>query len=217
MKRSLSLNQVLDRYNDSFGWMAMKIAPRLAHAGFGGANFMLSGIETYAPTDVTFADVIFTSNKTGHVYSFGVNGKQGSHSAFSFVKDKKAKEQMFMAPPLMVKFSRGKNAIITPIDQSDGEVIENFGLQSWKVSISGIAIDVEEHQYPGALLSEINEMFSVGGTFRVTSDIFYDLGIKDIFFKDGFEVNFVEGYADTVKFSVEAISTAPAQFIVTGF
>lgn len=217
MKRSLSLNQILDRYNDSFGWMAMKVAPRLVNAGFGGANFMMSGIERFAPTDTTFADAIFKSNKTGHVYSFGVNGSGASHAAFPFQPDKKAKEQMYMAPPLMVKFSRGKNAVITPIDQSDGEVIENFGLQSWKISLSGIVIDMEEHQYPGALLSEINDMFSMGGTFQVTGDIFYDLGIKDIFFKDGFEVNFVEGYTDTVKFSVEAISTAPAQFLITGF
>lgn len=31
------------------------------------------------------------------------------------------------------------------------EIVEDFGLQSWEINIDGIIVDMERHQYPGAI------------------------------------------------------------------
>nr|WP_152541902.1 DUF6046 domain-containing protein [Saccharicrinis fermentans] len=63
----------------------------------------------------------------------------------------------------MVSFKRGKHAVITPIDRTGYEVIENFGLRSWQIRMQGILVDSDSHNYPQRLVKKITEMFELQG------------------------------------------------------
>ena len=117
----------------------------------------------------------------------------------------------------MIRPRQGKNVVRTPIDRSEFEVIEYFGLKPWDVEISGILVDMDNHQYPGNLIKQMRQMFQQPGTYKVAGDMWEDLGIDEIFFEQDFELTFVEGYVDTVKFSVKAISTSPVNFLLNGY
>lgn len=119
-----------------------------------------------------------------------------------------------IAPPPTVTFSREKNINRTAIDGSNFEVIENFGLQSWKIDFSGILINTKEHWYAKNMLSTIKKLVDVNDTFKVVGDIFYDLGIHQIYIEKLDDLSFVEGYNDTVKYKFTARSIMPAEFTI---
>jgi hypothetical protein len=83
------------------------------------------------------------------------------------------------------------------------------------MQLQGILIDADEHQYPGDLLNEVHNMFEAPGTYKAIGDIFNDLNITEVFFDGGFDIGFVEGFVDTVKFKVKAIAVEPAEFLLT--
>lgn len=207
---SINLNMIIGRYQNAFG-----ITSALIHE-----QWLKSwNIPLYKPNDVSpngntgfpvfdkvdplFSEMTFINKKTGKSYFFGTSGK--------------GKTNNFLAPPLLPKFSRDKRVVRTPIDRSDIEVIEHFGLKPWEIKFQGILIDMEGHQYPKNLVTTLTEMFNAPGTYSVYGDLFEDKKIKEIFFEGGFDIDYVEGYADTVKFSVNAISTYPLEFYAQGF
>lgn len=206
----ISIDSVAARYQGAFGY----VGGNLSNAAFGrlvklpayafidSSQAGTEDLQLYPVTDVSFANVVFINEKSGKTYSFGI--KSGED------------DSEYMAPPLMVSFSRGKNVVRTAIDRSETEVIEHFGLKPWTITIQGILIDTENRQYPSDLLRKVNEMFSAWGTYRVESDIFLDLDITSIFLDDDFQVGFVEGFADTVKFSMRAISVLPVEIRTKG-
>ncbi len=215
---TLSINDILDRYNNAFGYSAMKVAPRLIKAGFEVSNFMLSNIPVYPESDTSFADMKFESSRNPDaVFHFGIPTMENGHPAFPFVKSRENEPQKFLAPPPMVRFTRGKHVKRTPIDRSEHEVVEHFGLKPWEIKVSGILVDVTDHQYPSAHLKEIDAMFRQSGTFHVSGRLFDDLGIQEVFIDGGLDVGFVEGYVDTVKFAFTAISIEPTEFLAQGF
>ena len=212
VKTHVNINGIFERYNQAFGYTAMKIAPRLIQMGFISPKWFLN-IPTYNKADSTFAEMIFQNSITGSIYSFGIDDLDNGTPALPFVT-KKPNVRRFLAPPPMVSFSRGKNVVRTSIDRSNAEVIENFGNKAYEIKLQGILIDAEEHAYPGDLLKEVHNLFEENGTFKVTGDIFHDLNITELFFDSGLEIGFVEGYVDTVKFSVNAIAIEPAEFLI---
>ena len=206
----VNINTVIARYQGAFGY----VGGNLSNAAFGrlvrlpvyANNDNDPGsdqpVQLYPVNEITFANVVFTNNKSEKVYAFGLAAENS--------------ETEYMAPPLMVSFSRGKNVVRTAIDRSETEVIEHFGLKPWSINIQGILIDQENRQYPQALLKKLNEMFSAWGTYKVSGDLFLDLEITEVFFDDDFQIGFVEGFADTVKFSVRAISVLPLEIRAMG-
>jgi hypothetical protein len=207
---SVSLNTLIARYQGAFGFVGSNYANalfgRLANLPiYADPDANASGsepIQLYTVADTTFGNVIFKNTKTEKTYSFGTTSGEDSTT--------------YMAPPLMVSFSRDKNVVRTQIDRSETEVIEHFGLRPWTINIQGILIDQESHQYPSNLVKAVREMFNSWGTYNVISDLFMDLDISEIFFESGLQIGFVEGYADTVKFSVQAISVAPVEIRTKG-
>lgn len=209
-RKQINITEIFERYNSAFGYLSMKVLPRiLKQTGY---------VQQFDDNDSTYAETIFTSTRDADkVYSFGVNGGTGSQAAFPFKADTLPLVPVFLAPPLMIHPRRGKNVVRTPIDNSEFEVIENFGLRVWEIDISGILVDMENHAYPGYQVRQLTEMFNQPGTFTVAGPIWDDLGITEVFFESDFEIGFVEGYVDTVKFSVKAISTAPVTYLLNGF
>ena len=207
----ISINDIFDRYNQAFGYTAMKVAPRLIRAGFINPKFFLN-IPTYEKTDSSFSEMVFENQISGTKYSFGIDELENGTPALPFMTEK-TKTRKYMAPPPMISFSRDKHVVVSEIDRSNAEVIENFGNKSYQIRIQGILIDVEEHQYPGGLLKEVHNMFEADGTYKVSGTIFDDLNIMEVFFKSNFQIGFVAGFVDTVKFSVNAMSVRAAEFL----
>jgi len=200
-----NINTYIARYQAAFGYIPSNVnnavfgrlfnipvyKPQTVNGG------EVEEIQLYEVAEVNFANVVFENLKTKKQYSFGITSPGDTN--------------IYMAPPLMVSFSRDKNVVRTAVDRSETEVIEHFGLKPFTINIQGILIDQETRQHPRELLKAVNEMFGAWGTYKVTGDIFLDLEVYEIFFESNFNVSFVEGYADTVKFSVQAISTFPLE------
>lgn len=208
----LSITGVFERYDKAFGSMAMKVTPRLIQAGFIKPNWYLN-IPTYDDVDSTFAEMEFVNSLSGDKYSFGIDTLENGTPALPFMKEKTTARK-FLAPPPMISFRRGKHSVITPIDRSQHEVIENFGNKAYRFTLNGLLIDQEEHQYPGDLLQAAHKMFGANGTYKASGQIFDDLDIYEVFFDDDFKLEFVEGFVDTIKFSVHGISVESAEFII---
>ena len=212
----INLNSILARYQHSFGYVAANVAEVVGNRIW--ANMVKlpmyqeqqlpttqdESVQLFTANDSRFAEVILESSKSGKIYRFGASTNYGLNS-------------VYLAPPLMMSFSRGKNVVKTAIDRSEIEVIEYFGLKPYTIKLQGILIDMDSHSYPRELVQEVNQLFEESGTYKVSGSIFSDLGIVEIFLEENFEVSFVEGYADTVKFSVDACATAPLELIANGF
>jgi hypothetical protein len=202
---NISISEVIARYQSGFGYVAGNIASIAGNRIWSN----LIDISTYPVSSANFANVLFTHQKTNKSFGFGIEGSLkeiGNSTSFNY-----------MGPALMISTSRDKIVVETPIDRSEIEVIENFGLKPFEITIQGILIDTENHQYPKALVRLINEIFTLPGTFKIEGEIFADLGITEVFFRSGFEIGFVEGFADTVKFSVNVKSTLPAELQAVGY
>lgn len=116
------------------------------------------------------------------------------------------------APPPLMKFRRTKNINVTVIDGGDeAEIVENFGVNSWEIDISGLLVDMDEHGYPGEKVKEMARFFEINDVIEVACPLLLDMGIKSIYFKEqSFEP--VEGFPDTVKYTLSAKSIKPVLF-----
>lgn len=120
-------------------------------------------------------------------------------------------EGIFAPPPLM-RFRRTKNISVTVVDGGDeAEIVENFGVNSWDIELNGVLVDMDGHTYPGDKVKRLSEFFAINDVIDVACPLLLDMGIKSIYFKEqSFEP--VEGFPDTVKYSLIAKSIKPALF-----
>ena len=120
-----------------------------------------------------------------------------------------------LAPPPMVSFKRLKSIKTTSIDGSDIEVVESFGLKPWEITIAGLLIDMENHQYPSSKMRTFRTIFETNDVFDVLeSQIFEDLDIKSIYIDRLDELKVLEDYQDTIQFKMTAFSTKPLEFFI---
>jgi len=181
------------RYEAAFGFVAANVMSMAETA------LTKSAMQTFSVGDKTFADITLRSKDKKGTFNFNaaynVDGISG----------------LLMAPP-MVSFSREKNISRTIIDNSDYEVIENFGKKSWLITLDGLLVDMDNHWYPWKLMQQIRDMFEIDQVFEVTSQLFNDMGINSIYFDRLEDLSFVEGFNDTVKYKLIAYSTRPTEF-----
>ena len=160
-----------------------------------GANVFVNGC--------SFADLTLRNSENGKCYEFA-NGLLTEAATG------------ILAPPPMLKFDRTKNMVKTAIDGSDSEVIESFGCKSWTITIEGILVDMESHQYPQTKMQELREMFEVNNSFEVLDcDIMADLGIENIYLEKIDELKVLLEYQDTIKYKLTAHSIKPVEFFLT--
>lgn len=151
----------------------------------------------YAPTDWTWAEIVMKYEETEMNFSFG-SLKENTTGVF--------------APPPLMRFRRTKNITVTVIDGgNEAEVVENFGVNSWDIELNGLVVDMDEHAYPGEKVKQLAEFFEINDVIEVACPLLLDLGIKSIYFKEQ-NIEPVEGYPDTVKYSLVAKSIKPAVF-----
>lgn len=115
------------------------------------------------------------------------------------------------APPLMMGFSREKNLIETEVYGGDAVVIERWGTKPWQIDIRGILIDVENRRYPTDKVDALCRFFENNSVIAVTGQQFIEKNIKSIYLKS-VSITAVEGYQDTLQFSLTASSINEVNF-----
>lgn len=120
-----------------------------------------------------------------------------------------------LAPCPILSFTRSKNIVKTAVDGSDSEVIECFGCKSWDITISGILVDLDEHSYPSERVQKLRELFEINDILEVLEcKIMDDLNIQSLYI-DGLEdLKFVEGFNDTMSYTLKAKSIKPLEFFI---
>lgn len=205
---------LITRYNSAFGFVSGTAAGELE--GLLNGGIFKAGIaanearwnntdsserkysaELYAPSDWSFVEMVMKYG--GKELNFSI-GSLGGET-----------EGIFAPPPLM-RFRRTKNISVTVVDGGDeAEIVENFGVNSWDIELNGVLVDMDGHAYPGDKVKRLSEFFAINDVIDVACPLLLDMGIKSIYFKEqSFEP--VEGFSDTVKYSLVAKSIKPALF-----
>ena len=182
------------RFSSAFGYVAANKRTRTQQP--------LSGVEVYA-SDATFADLKLKSAKDGKVYEF----------RNTILSDT---DNGIFAPPPMLKFDRAKKITATPIAGSDNVVVEDFGLEQWTITMDGLLVDMENHQYPTAKMQRFRQLFETPDTFDVLEcQVMTDLGINALYFEKVDSLSVLQNYPDTVKYTLKAKSIQPPEFTIS--
>jgi len=184
------------RFSSAFGFVAANIRTRTQPHG------TPSGVEVYV-ADATFADLKLKSAKDGKVYEF----------RNTILSDT---DNGIFAPPPMLKFDRAKKITATAIAGSDNVVVEDFGLEQWTITMDGLLVDMENHQYPTAKMQRFRQLFETPDTFDVLEcQVMTDLGINALYFESVKDLAVVDNYPDTVKYKLSAKSIQPPEFTIS--
>ena len=185
------------------GLLAVSQSKNLLQQQFGKSFNGRVEVMVYA-NDFTFANLKLKSANDGKVYEFKnsilTDGESG----------------IFAAAP-MLKFTRNKNIVTTTVQGSDNVVVENFGLGQWEITLEGLLVDLDEHQYPTSKVQSLRQMFETPDTFDVLEcQIMTDLGINALYFSKVMDLAVLEDYPDTVKYKLSAWSIQPPEFTING-
>jgi hypothetical protein len=184
------------RFSSAFGYVAANFRTR------DQPHSTPTGVEVYV-ADATFADLKLKSTKDGKVYEF----------RNTILSDT---DNGIFAPPPMLKFSREKKITDTVIAGSDNVVVEDFGLGQWEITMDGLLVDMEAHQYPSAKVQRFRQLFETPDTFDVLEcQIMTDLGINALYITKVDNLSVLENYPDTVKYQLKAKSIQPPEFTIS--
>lgn len=113
------------------------------------------------------------------------------------------------APPPILSFSRSKKLIETETNGST--IVERWNTNEWEITIQGILVDIENHNYPDSQIQQIVTLFEHNDIIKVVGAQFYDKGIDSIYI-DSITINPKEGYSDTVAYTLSAKSAKEVTF-----
>lgn len=115
------------------------------------------------------------------------------------------------APPLLIGFSQEKSLIETEVNDDNPIVIERWGTKPWDITINGLLIDLENRVYPTDEIRRLNQNWKYNGVVKAIGKQFEELDIDTIYFRS---ISFtrVEGYQDTVQFTINASSIQAVNF-----
>jgi hypothetical protein len=115
------------------------------------------------------------------------------------------------APPLLIGFSQEKSLIETEVNDDDPIIIERWGTKPWDITINGILIDLNNRIYPTDEIRRLNKNWKYNGVVKVIGKQFEEKDIDSLYFRS---INFtaVEGYQDTIQFTINASSIKAVNF-----
>lgn len=118
---------------------------------------------------------------------------------------------ILFAPPLLMSFTQDKSLIETEVNDDDPIVVERWGTKPWDITINGLLIDLKNRIYPTDEIRRLNQNWKYNGVVKVVGMQFEELDIDSIYFRS---ISFtrVEGYADTIQFSINASSIKAVNF-----
>lgn len=190
------------RVINAFGFVAATAATRLAQTAFGDVvekgriNVELIPVVN----DATFDEIRLRSGN--ETYQFAYRSLTEDYA------------QVFAFPP-MISLRKSKRLVITTVDNSDYEVVERYGTEPFDITMRGLMVDMENHQFPVDKLKTIHSIFEANREWMIDSEILQAVGVQAIFFKD-VQIDFVEGYEDTIAYTMTARSIKPVEFQLEG-
>lgn len=187
------------RFQSAFGFSTGNVSSRLNESGFGEVVKDESGFDLAVYTldkSTAFDEVLLYRDKDEYLF------------AYRSISDDYT--DVFATPP-MLSLKRAKKLVITPIDNSDIEVVERYGTEPWEITWRGLLIDMENHEFPIDKMEKLNDIFEVNGAWNVASEILQKLGIAAIYIKD-ISIDFVEGFEDTISYTLTARQIKPLEY-----
>ena len=118
--------------------------------------------------------------------------------------------EVFATPP-MLSFRREKKLIITPLSNTDVEVIERYSTSPYIITMRGLLVDMVDHNFPEEKLKGIHEIFEANTVWNVASQILGDLDILGLVIQD-IDLSFVEGFEDTVSYQITARASKTMEY-----
>lgn len=187
------------RMQAAFGIIATNISSKLDSQGFGDVVKDESGFDLAVYSldkNSTFDEVLLYRDDQEYLFAYrSINDDYNG---------------VFATPP-MLSLKRAKKLVVTPIDNSDVEVVERYGTEPWEISWRGLLIDMENHDFPLDKMKRINQIFEVNDAWNVASQILNDLGIEALYIRD-VSIDFVEGFTDTVSYQFTMRSIKPVEY-----
>lgn len=189
------------RYSTAFGFTPGHISNKLIEAGFDRA------IKQHHDTNFKASIYVFDSNT-----HFDEVMLYNDTEEYLFAYRELAEEysQVFATPPIL-SLRRAKNLVITPLDNSDIEVVERYSTEPYQITFKGLLIDMEDHNFPLDKLETLNKIFEVNSIWKVSSEILAAVGVDSIIIQD-INIDFVEGYEDTIAYTFVARATKSIEY-----
>lgn len=189
------------RYSTAFGFTPGHISNALIEAGFNRA------IKQHHDTNFKASVYVFDNNT-----HFDEVMLYNDSEEYLFAYRELAEEysQVFATPPIL-SLRRAKNLIITPLDNSDIEVIERYSTEPYQITFKGLLIDMEDHNFPLDKLETLNKIFEINSIWKVSSEILAAVGVDSIIIQD-INIEFVEGYEDTIAYTFVARATKSIEY-----
>lgn len=196
--------------------VSLDITGRFSSAfGFGVKNILGRFIkwnpyrfESYADPDDEFEDVTLKyEDVTLNFAAMPFIAKNASKFHIPLSKPKLIDFGDIVAPPPLISFSRKKNLIITDLEGEDVEVVERWNTDTYDIRMRGILVDMKNHDYPSDLIRTLHKLFNYNGVIEVSGTQFLEKDIASIYITE-YEISGVEGYADTVQYTIAAKATS---------
>lgn len=189
------------RYSTAFGFTPGHISNKLVEVGFDRA------IKQHHDTNFNASVYVLESNS-----SFDEVMLYNDTEAYLFAYREFSEEysEVFATPPIL-SLKRPKNLVITPLDNSDIEVIERYSTEPYQITFKGLLIDMEEHNFPLDKLETLNNIFEANSIWKVSSEILAAVGVDSIIIQD-INIEFVEGYEDTIAYTFVARATKSIEY-----
>ena len=190
------------RYSSAFGRVAVSQGQSLQKVDFKNKTGLSN---VYATSSGSFEEMTLKGN--------------GFELLFASFLGNDSKTGKVFAPPPMMSFARTKKITATAIDDSDedptndAEVVERYNSGKWEIDIQGLLIDMVNHQFPKSHLDVLNQVFEQNAVFEVEGDWFDALKIKSIYI-ESFSPAGVQGFEDTIQFSMKAYGIKPVEFFL---
>jgi hypothetical protein len=186
------------RVQAAFGFVAATTATRLAQKGFGNVVKQSDlNVDVYTMSrEVTFDEITLYSGTEAYHFAYRSMAEQYS--------------EVFATPP-MLSMKRAKKLVITPVDNSDIEIVERYGTEPWEITWRGLLIDMENHAFPIDKMEALNRIFEANREWMVSSEILQKVGVLAIYIRD-ISIDFVEGYEDTISYTLTTRAISPVEF-----
>lgn len=188
------------RYNSAFGYTPSQMSDTLAQSGFKQA---------LEQSDNNFQSAVYVFDSNTHFDEITLRNDTNSY-LFAYRTLAEDYANVFATPPIM-SLSRSKRLVFTPLNDSDIEVIERYGTEPYQITLKGLLIDMENHQFPLDKMETLNRIFEVNSVWKVDSEILAALGIDSLVVLD-IEIEFVEGYEDTIAYSLKTRATKSIEY-----
>jgi hypothetical protein len=115
------------------------------------------------------------------------------------------------APPLLMSFSQEKSLVETEVNDDDPVIVERWGTKPWELTINGLLIDLTNRVYPSDEIRRLTKTWQHNGIIKVVGTQFEEKDIDTLYFKS-IDFTAVEGYQDTIQFTINASSIKAVNF-----